>query len=190
MNEVIEALLVAWGEEQGSPALNVSIRSPLGSMDEEGARGVAGSRCLLTSVECNAALSPASSLVEQALIELAADEPAGLGSLGRVLRGLAVVRYARQPRLQVREQCAALGISQRTYRSRVSDLHLALEDQLPRLMRRRQVAEAALPSSQAAKKRLEHARLAAKAQARSKRERESGLRAFARAVKRAAHSHE
>lgn len=169
MNEVIEALLVRWGEEQGSPALNVSIRSPLGTMDEEGARGVGGSRCLLTSVEMSVALSPSSRLVQKALNELAEDEPVGLGPLGRVIVKLAAVRYGRQQKLQVREQCRVLGISERTYRDRVKDLHLALGDTLQRMLAKGALNDDLTPVELNARKRLERGRLAAKQATEQKR---------------------
>lgn len=170
MNEVIEALLVAWGNEVISPALDVSIRSPLGTMDEEGGRAVGGSRCLMTSVEHSLVMSPASRLVQQALDGLALDEPAGLGALGRVLRGLAVVRYGQQVKRPVADQCRVLGISQRTYRTRVTDLHLALADELPRLMGKGALTATLTPVELNARKRLERGRSAAKQAAQQKRQ--------------------
>lgn len=169
MNEVIEALLVAWGNEVISPALDVSIRSPLGTMDEEGARGVGGSRCLLTSVEMSVALSPSSRLVQKALNELAEDEPVGLGALGRVVVKLAAVRYGQQQKLQVREQCRVLGISERTYRDRVKDLHIALGDTLQRMLGKSALEDDLTPVELNARKRLERGRLAAKQATEQKR---------------------
>lgn len=169
MNEVIEALLVAWGNEVISPALDVSIRSPLGTMDEQGGRSVGGSRCLLTSVEMSVALSPSSRLVQKALNEVAEDEPVGLGALGRVIVKLAAVRYGQQQKLQVREQCRLLGISERTYRDRVKDLHLALGDSLRRLLAKGALNDDLTPVELNARKRLERGRLAAKQATEQKR---------------------
>nr|WP_288358272.1 hypothetical protein [uncultured Pseudomonas sp.] len=165
MNEVIEALLVAWGNEVISPALDVSIRSPLGTMDEEGARGVGGSRCL-SSVECEVAVSRASAAVDRGITLLAADEvDGGLGSKGRALRYLAVVRYTSRPKLAVAAQCHTLGISMRTYRTRVGELHQELAKVLPGIAAERDVEERGTDAAAAARSRARAVRSAAKAEA-------------------------
>jgi len=166
MNEVIEALLVAWGNEVISPALDVSIRSPLGTMDEEGGRAVGGSRCL-SSVECEVAVSRASAAVERGLILLAADEyDGGLGSRGRAMRYLALVRYTTRPKLQVAAQCHTLGISVRTYRTRVGELHSALAKVLPGVATEREREEQGTAAAAAALARVRAVKAAGKEEVR------------------------
>ncbi|WP_437881040.1 hypothetical protein [Pseudomonas sp. LRF_L74] len=169
MNEIVEALLVAWGDEVADPALDVSIRSPLGALGDEGGSARAGSRCLMTGVEFGVVMSAASCLVQQALDGLAEDEPAGLAALGRVLRRLACVRYAQRQKLAVREQCRLLAISERTYRERVRDLHISLEGALQGLLRGGALAAALGPVELSARKRLERGRQAERRQAQKKR---------------------
>jgi hypothetical protein len=119
MIESIEALLCAWGREALNPAVEVSIPSPLGRMDDEGgAVRAPGSRCLST-VECWVAMSRAAQAVDKALHDLALDAPAGLGVVGRTMVQLAHVRYCQERPVPVAQQAHRLGVSVRTYRTRV-----------------------------------------------------------------------
>ncbi|OLU23860.1 hypothetical protein [Pseudomonas sp. PA27(2017)] len=166
MNEVIEALLVAWGNEVISPALDVSIRSPLGTMGEEGGRSVGGSRCL-SSVECEVVVSRASAAVGRGIALLAKNEvDGGLGSKGRSLQFLALVRYTSRPKLAVAAQCHTLGISVRTYRTRVGELHQELAKVLPGVAAERDVAERGTDAAAAARSRARAVRLAGKDEAK------------------------
>src|SRR5690606_19006689 len=117
MMDFMEVLLVAWGQERINPSIEVSIRSPLGQVDE-GGQGVGGHRCL-SNVETFVAQSRAVLAVEQALHDLVAER----GADGRVLLQLAEVRYARQPALKLVEQRQLLAIARNTYRARVDALH-------------------------------------------------------------------
>lgn len=128
MIEAMEVLLRAWGDECVSPSLEVSIASPLGRVNEDVANGQGGSRCLST-VECWVAMSRAAQAVDQALAAIELD--AARGWSGRVVVQLAQQRYCQAPRLPVVEQCRRLGISERTYRTRVDELHAALAEALP-----------------------------------------------------------
>lgn len=130
MIESMEVLLRAWGDECLNPSLDVSIASPLGRADEDGAGGQGGSRCLST-VECWVAMSRAAQAVDAALGTMALDAPAGLGAAGRVMVQLAQARYCQAPGLVVGEQCRRLGVSLRTYHRRVDELHVELARALP-----------------------------------------------------------
>ncbi|SDF22906.1 hypothetical protein [Phytopseudomonas seleniipraecipitans] len=166
MNKVIEALLVAWGNEVISPALDVSIRSPLGTMDEEGGRAVGGSRCL-SSVECEVAVSRASAAVATGLALLAADEAdGGLGSRGRAMQYLALVRYTSLRPQPVVAQCRVLGISVRTYRTRVGELHAALAEVLPGVVSEREREGQGTAAAAAARARARAVKVAGKDEAR------------------------
>jgi hypothetical protein len=130
MIKAIEVLLCAWGREAVSPAIDVSIASPLGRMDEDAPSGQGGSRCLST-VECWVAMSRAAQAVDRALHDLALDTPHGLGAIGRTMVQLALVRYCQPRPLLVAEQARRLGVSPRTYRTRVDELHVELARTLP-----------------------------------------------------------
>lgn len=182
MIEAMETLLVAWGAEVISPKLEVSIRSPLGTMgDDAPVGGTGGTRCL-SSVECAVVLSRAATVIDGALRLLAKDEPLGLGSRGRVLRGLAEVRYGVQPRLQVADQARRLGISVRTYRTRVDELHLELQEALPDVVRQLAGAELATDAAAARAVRVARAREAERESRRADKQRRAAGRAHARAL--------
>lgn len=181
MIEAMETLLVAWGAEQISPCLDVSIRSPLGSMGEDAPASAGGTRCLST-VECAVVLSRAAAVVEGALRLLAKDEPLGLGSRGRVLHRLAGLRYCSQPRLLVAEQCRLLGVSPRTYRTRVDELHVELQSALPDVVRQLAGAELASDAAAARAARAERAREAEREARRATKQRRAAGRAHARAL--------
>ena len=181
MIETMETLLVAWGAEQISPHLDVSIRSPLGSMGEDAPASAGGTRCLST-VECAVVLSRAAALVEGALRLLAKDEPLGLGSRGRVLQRLAQQRYCSYPKLAVAEQCRLLAISPRTYRTRVDELHIELQSALPDVVRQLAGAELASDAAAARAARAERAREAEREARRATKQRRAAGRAHARAL--------
>ncbi len=182
MIETMETLLVAWGAEVISPKLDVSIRSPLGTMGEDApGGGVGGTRCLST-VECAVVLSRAAALVEGALRLLAKDEPLGLGSRGRVLQRLAQQRYCSYPKLAVAEQCRLLAISPRTYRTRVDELHIELQSALPDVVRQLAGAELASDAAAARAARAERAREAEREARRATKQRRAAGRAHARAL--------
>lgn len=176
MITAMETLLAAWGEEVAAADYEVSIRSPLGADGLDSGGGTPGGHRVLSMVECHAVMTRAALVVQAALDGMAADEPAGLGSLGRVLVNLARLRYCQRPGLALAEQCRALGISVRTYRTRVDDLHLALRGALPLVAAARAKAELELPSSVAARVRLERARVASRSEARRDRRRREQLR--------------
>lgn len=156
MIEAMEVLLCAWGREAVDPAIDVSIASPLGRMDEDAAGGQGGSRCLST-VECWVAMSRAAQAVDRALQCLAQEAPIGCGALGRTMVQLARVRYCQPQPLRVAEQARCLGVSVRTYRTRVDDLHLALQGALPGAAAALGQAEQVLPASVARAERVKAA---------------------------------
>lgn len=178
MIRAMEMLLAAWGEEVAAADFEVGIRSPLGAdgLDSGGSSSAGGHR-VLSMVECYAVMSRPAQVVQAALDGMAADEPAGLGSLGRVLRNLARLRYCERPALPVATQCRALGVSINTYRARVNDLHLVLRDALPVVSAARSKADSELHSAQAARARLDLAREASKREARADQRRREALRA-------------
>ncbi len=181
MIDAMETLLLAWGAEQISPYLDVSIRSPLGSMGEDAPASVGGTRCLST-VECAVVMSQAAAAVDAALQAMAMDEPLGLGSRGRVLVRLAGLRYCSQPRLLVAEQCRLLGISPRTYRTRVDELHVDLAATLPWVARQQALAERGTPGAVAAEARKVQARAAERAVAKADKQRWRAGKAHMRAL--------
>lgn len=128
MMDFMETLLVAWGQERLEPSTEVSIRSPLGHVDECGS-GIGGSRCL-SNVETWVAQSRAVLAVDQALRDLVGEQGAG----GRVLLQLAEVRYARQPALKLADQWRVLAVSRNTYRARVDLLHVEVAARLPAII--------------------------------------------------------
>lgn len=142
MMECMEILLHAWGQEQINPSIEVSIRSPLGQVDARGG-GIGGHRCLST-VETWVAQSRAVVAVQQVLLDLAETD-----SAGRVLYQLAQVRYARRPALPVADQRRLLGISERTYRRRVGELHLQVAARLPAVVEQLMRLESGTQAAQA-----------------------------------------
>lgn len=158
MIEAMEVLLCAWGREAVNPAIDVSIASPLGRMHEDAPSGQGGSRCLST-IECWVAMSRAAQAVDKALHDLALDAPVGRGSVGRTMVQLALVRYCQARPLAVAEQAQRLGVSVRTYRTRVDELHRALQDALPGVAAGLEHAERVLPATVA---RIERVRAAQK----------------------------
>lgn len=181
MIEAIETLLCAWGSEALNPAIDVSIASPLGRMGEDAPTGQGGSRCLST-VECWVVMSRAAQAVDAALAGLACDVAPGLGALGRTMVQLALVRYCAVPRATVAEQSRRLGISVRTYRTRVDELHAALRDALPIAAANLERAEHGLDAHRAKLKRVRDAREAGRASVRSLKKQAAARKAFALAV--------
>lgn len=181
MIETMETLLAAWGAEQISPYLDVSIRSPLGSMGEDAPASAGGTRCLST-VECAVAMSRAAAAVDAALQGMAKDEPLGLGSRGRVLVRLAGLRYCSQPRLLVAEQCRLLGVSPRTYRTRVDELHVDLQAALPGVLRQQALAERGTAAAAAAEARKVQARAAERESRQADKQRRRASKAHVRAL--------
>ncbi|WP_296125084.1 hypothetical protein [Pseudomonas sp. Ga0074129] len=167
MIKAMEVLLCAWGREAVNPAVEVSIPSPLGRMDDEGgAVRAPGSRCLST-VECWVAMSRAAQAVDKALHDLALDAPAGLGVVGRTMVQLAHVRYCQERPVPVAQQAHRLGVSVRTYRTRVDALHVELARVLPGVAVALRKAEQQLPATVA---RVERGRQAVKASRAEQRE--------------------
>jgi hypothetical protein len=158
MIEAMEVLLCAWGQEVLNPAIDVSISSPLGRTDEESG-GAGGGRCLST-VEFWVEMSRAAQAVDAALAGLADDVAPGLGALGRTMVQLALVRYCTVPRATVANQSRRLGISVRTYRTRVDELHAQLLAVLPGVAEQLDRTERGLAANMA---KVERARAARKA---------------------------
>lgn len=156
MIEAMEVLLCAWGREALDPAIDVSIGSPLARLGEDAPCGRVGSRCLST-VEHWVALSRAAQAVDSALDDLALDAPLGLGTVGRTMLQLALVRYCQPRPLPVLEQARRLGISVRTYRTRVDALHVALRAALPGVAAALDRAEQQLPATKARAERVRDA---------------------------------
>jgi hypothetical protein len=146
MIDFMETLLTAWGQERISPSVEVSLRSPLGHVDECGS-GIAGSRPL-SNVEVYVAQHRAVVAIEQAMRDLE-----GAGSSGRVLVQLAQARYCNAPKWPIKMQCWHLAISERTYRGRVDALHVELARRVPALARQLERALAVLDGE---RKRREH----------------------------------
>lgn len=163
MIEAMELLLCAWGREALNPGLDVSIASPLGRMGEDAPTGQGGSRCLST-VECWVVMSRAAQAVDAALAGLAADEAPGLGPLGRTMVQLALVRYCSVPRATVANQSRRLGISVRTYRTRVDELHAVLLTSLPFVAEAQDRAERGLAANKAKVERVRAARKVSRAE--------------------------
>lgn len=182
MIEAMETLLVAWGAEVISPKLDVSIRSPLGSMGESAPAGGSRGGSNLSSVECAVVMSRAAAAVDAALQGMAKDEPLGLGSRGRVLVRLAGLRYCSQPRLLVAEQCRLLGVSPRTYRTRVDELHVDLQAALPGVLRQQALAERGTAAAAAAEARKVQARAAERESRQGDKQRRRASKAHVRAL--------
>lgn len=186
MIKAMEVLLCAWGREAVNPAVEVSIPSPLGRMDDEGgAVRAPGSRCLST-VECWVAMSRAAQAVDKALHDLALDAPAGLGVVGRTMVQLALVRYCQPSPMLVAEQAQRLGVSVRTYRTRVDALHVELARVLPGVASGLGQAEQQLPANVARSERLAAARKAGRANELALKKQAQSRLAFARSVRAAA----
>lgn len=186
MIKAIEVLLCAWGREAVSPAVDVSIASPLGRMDDEGAASrQGGSRCL-SVVECWVVMSRAAQAVDSALHDLALDAPRGLGAVGRTMAQLARVRYCQLRPLPVAEQAQRLGVSVRTYRTRVDALHAALAEVLPGVAAGLGQAERLLPANVARVERLAAARKDGRASEQALKKQAQARKAFARSVRAAA----
>lgn len=168
MMDFMEVLLVAWGQERLCPSIEVSIRSPLGQVDE-GAQGVGGHRCL-SSVETYVAQSRAVLAVEQALRDLVAER----GADGRVLLQLAEVRYARRPALRLDEQRRLLAVARNTYRARVDALHVEVAARLPAIVERLMLLAGGADAARARDEWLAKVR---RAQAKAERARALALRA-------------
>lgn len=186
MIKAMEVLLCAWGREAVNPAVEVSIPSPLGRMDDEGgAVRAPGSRCLST-VECWVAMSRAAQAVDKALHDLALDAPAGLGVVGRTMVQLAHVRYCQERPVPVAQQAHRLGVSVRTYRTRVDALHVELARVLPGVAVALRKAEQQLPATVARVERLAAGRKEGKASEQALKKQAQARRAFARSVRAAA----
>lgn len=162
MIEAMEQLLCAWGQETLNPAIDVSISSPLGRTNEESG-GAGGGRCLST-VEFWVEMSRAAQAVDAALAGLASDAAPGLGALGRTMVQLALVRYCTVPRATVAEQSRRLGISVRTYRTRVDELHARLLTMLPGVVEQLDRAERGLAANKARVERVRAARKVSRAE--------------------------
>jgi hypothetical protein len=182
MIEAMETLLLAWGAEVVSPRLDVSIRSPLAAMsDDAPGGGTGGSRCLST-VECAVVMTRATAAVSAALALLATDVAPGLGSQGRVLQRLALLRYCHHPKLLVAEQCRLLAVSARTYRTRVDELHVELARVLPGIVSGQHAVDKATPAHAASLARQRLAREAERESKRSEKRRRVASRAHVRAL--------
>ena len=118
MLAAVDDLLRQWGQERAAPALEASVRSPLGDTDQwmGGGRSSGGERGLGVAAMF-AQHSRACRVVDDVLRSLSAPrEEGGLGGRGLTLYSLAKVRYlhaGEQP--PVAAQLAALAISERTY---------------------------------------------------------------------------
>lgn len=156
MIDYIEALLEAWGQEQINPGVEVSIRSPLGQLDEI-STGFGGSRCLSLS-ELYAAHDQHVLAVEQALRDIS-DQ---LGAIGRQLTHLAEVRYATAPALPLAGQYQVLTMSRDVYRARVDRLRVEVAARYPGLISELDSLAAKVPATQARQQWLDKVRRAAR----------------------------
>lgn len=138
MIKEMDALLRQWGQERAAPALEASVRSPLGDTDQwmGGGRSSGGERGLGVAAMF-AQHSRACRVVDDLLRSLSAPrEEGGLGGRGLTLYTLAKVRYVHageQP--TVAAQIAELKISERTYRTQVVELHRAVQERLDMRLR-------------------------------------------------------
>lgn len=138
MNKEVDALLRQWGQECAAPALEATVRSPLGDTDQwlGGGRSSGGERGLGVAA-LFAQYSRVCRVVDDVLRALSAPrEEGGLGGYGARLCTLARVRYVHadeQP--PVAAQLAKLAISERTYRTQVADLHRAVAERLETRLR-------------------------------------------------------
>lgn len=137
MDEEMDVLLRLWGRERAAPAWEAPVRSPLGDAEQwmGGGRatgGAAGLGPLVAYVERSRLFQ----LVDEALRSMADDrECGGLGGRGRALYALAKVRYVHAGEMPpVAAQLVELGISERTYRSQVAELHRAMAVRLKQRM--------------------------------------------------------
>ncbi|NHN78585.1 hypothetical protein HA520_15075 [Azotobacter chroococcum] len=133
MIKEVDALLRQWGQERAAPALEASVRSPLGDTDQwlGGGRGSGGEPGLGVAAMF-AQYSRVCRVLDDVLRSLSASrEEGGLGGRGLTLYTLARVRYVHageQP--SVAAQLAELAISERTYRTQVAELHRAVLERL------------------------------------------------------------
>jgi hypothetical protein len=138
MLAAVDDLLRQWGQERAAPALEASVRSPLGDTDQwlGGGRSSGGERGLGVAAMF-AQHSRACRVVDDVLRSLSAPrEEGGLGGRGLTLYTLAKVRYVHageQP--SVAAQLAELAISERTYRTQVAELHRAVAERLEKRLR-------------------------------------------------------
>ncbi|SEI41784.1 hypothetical protein SAMN04244579_00323 [Azotobacter beijerinckii] len=138
MMTAVDDLLRQWGQERAAPALEASLRSPLGDTDQwlGGGRGSGGERGLGVAA-LFAQHSRVCRVVDDVLRSLSAPrEEGGLGGRGLTLYTLAKVRYVHageQP--AVAAQIAELAISERTYRTQVAELHRAVAERLEKRLR-------------------------------------------------------
>lgn len=133
MIEAIEVLLQQWGAERAAPAWEAPVRSPLGDAEQwMGGGRATGGAAGLGPLVAYAERSRLYQLVDEALRSMADDrECGGLGGRGRVLYALARVRYVHAGGMpSVAAQLVELGISERTYRSQVAELHRAVAERL------------------------------------------------------------
>ncbi len=129
MNEEMDVLLRLWGRERAAPAWEAPVRSPLGDAEQwMGGGRATGGGAGLGPLVAYAEHSRLYQLVDEALRSMADDgECGGLGGRGRALYSLAKVRYVHAGEMpSVAAQLVELGISERTYRSRVAELHRAV----------------------------------------------------------------
>lgn len=138
MVAAVDDLLRQWGQELAAPALEASVRSPLGDTDQwlGGGRSSGGERGLGVAA-LFAQYSRVCRVVDELLRSLSVPrEEGGLGGRGLTLYTLAKVRYihaGEQP--PVAAQLAELAISERTYRTQVAELHRAVAERLEKRLR-------------------------------------------------------
>ncbi len=138
MMVTVDDLLRQWGQERAAPALEASVRSPLGDTDQwlGGGRSSGAERALGVAA-MYAQHSRVYRVVDDVLRALCEPpEAGGLGGRGRTLYALAKVRYVHageQP--PVAAQLAELAISERTYRTQVAELHRAVQERLEKRLR-------------------------------------------------------
>lgn len=138
MNRAMDVLLQQWGAERAAPAWEAPVRSPLGDAEQwMGGGRATGGAAGLGPLVAYAEHSRLFQLVDEALRSMADDrELGGLGGRGRVLYALAKVRYVHAGEMPtVAAQLVELGISERTYRSQVAELHRAVAVRLKQLLR-------------------------------------------------------
>lgn len=138
MIKAMDVLLRQWGQERAEPAREASVRSPLGDTEQwmGGGRSTGGSAGLGLASEY-AQYSRVYQLVDEALRSLSdLRDEGGLGGRGAVLYTLAKVRYVHVGEApSVAAQLKELGISERTYRAQVDELHQALAVRLKGALR-------------------------------------------------------
>jgi hypothetical protein len=130
-------------------------------------------------------MSRAAQAVDKALHDLALDAPAGLGVIGRTMVQLAHVRYCQERPVPVAQQAHRLGVSVRTYRTRVDALHVELARVLPGVAVALRKAEQQLPATVARVERLAAVRKEGKASEQALKKQAQARKAFARSVRAA-----